>query len=181
MKPIVRGAFTLIELLVVIAVIGILAALLMPALARAKDKAKDVSCLNNLKQLGVALMMHADENDGKLPSAERLPSAPLDPANPLPRICDLLARHVGYNTNDLPTHRSVFRCPKDNARRFEENGSSYEWNAMFNGRAMNAPGFGPFSIDPSKAPLMYDYDNFHFGGTNGAKMLLYADGHVARL
>ena len=63
-----KAAFTLIELLVVIAIIAVLAAILFPVFAQARDKARQAACLSNLKQVGTALAMYQQDYDERMPS-----------------------------------------------------------------------------------------------------------------
>ncbi len=93
--PSLRAAFTLLELLVVIAIIAILAALLLPALSRAREKARTVSCQNRLKQWGLALHMYTNDNEDYIARESFIPGGTI--INLWGQVQNGLARDVWYN------------------------------------------------------------------------------------
>jgi prepilin-type N-terminal cleavage/methylation domain-containing protein/prepilin-type processing-associated H-X9-DG protein len=193
------GAFTLIELLVVIAIIAILAGLLLPGLGRSKAKAYNAACMNNLRQLGIATRLYSGDNEERLPSAEILPTQPIDPQNPLPRISDVLAKYVGKAAGPNTNSATVFKCPVDKTGRFAAEGSSYEWNYDLNGHSIDetrtdsaflllkqgdpSGGITNFvlTLPPGTTPLFLDYDDFHPRPPKPGKNVVFMDGHVAPL
>ncbi len=114
-----HAAFTLVELLVVIAIIAILAAALLPALARAKEKGRAAQCTSNLRQWGMAYEMYADDNQDYLPGRGQGVQAlfqidrPTDWFNALPTYFGLASFQLMISNNAVPaTHdHSVFICP----------------------------------------------------------------------
>jgi len=137
------NGFTLIELLVVIAIIAILAALLLPALAKAKTKAQGISCINNLKQMQLCQVLYTDDNSDRLvaswaTSDPKLTWAAGDLRNALE------ATNVAYTTGALlgpyAKAASVYKCPADRAT---ANGvprvRSQSMNIFFGGKGDGSP------------------------------------------
>ncbi len=127
-----RRAFTLIELLVVIAIIGILASMLLPTLGRAKEKARSIQCVNNVRQLGLAMQMFGDDNNERLPLARGSVAWTNTSPEPWPR--PMLTYYTTTN---------VLTCPAL-SRKYRESPFNYFMGAR---AAFIEAGFQPASLD----------------------------------
>lgn len=153
MKRTTQNAFNLVELLVVIAVIAILAALLLPVLSKAKAKAQRTTCLNNLKQINVAIQLYAGANADTLPAAPNTVAYTAFVTNHFAVFYkSLVKENLGLKGASSPQDR-IFACPADNFY-FDgvyESGSYHgSSNVDFSSYAYN--GLGGTTNDPPTLP-----------------------------
>ncbi len=160
-------------MLVVIAIISILAALLLPAMARTKESGRSTVCLNNLHQIGLGLQLYVQENQNLLPKAYDYSTN--SAATNGPSINQVLLPFVGGASN-------IFRCPSDDKNLFQLTGSSYAWNSLLNGQDADHLQMLTNPYPESQIFVVFDKDKFHWArGDRRAINYLYADGHIKNL
>lgn len=186
-----RHGYTLVELLTVIAIIGVLVALLLPAIQRARESARSTQCKSNLRQIGLAMTRYLDQRGerGKFPMAARNPRT--NNPDKLPSLYDVLAPFCENNSG-------IFICPSDFLTPQYENdgnlkphyefdtwhereGLSYEYPSVkFENRTRPEvldTKFG--TVGTGEVWIVYDFGAFHGPpGEDGARNYAYLDGHV---
>lgn len=159
--------FTLIELLVVIAIIAVLMGLMFPVLSKVQGKARKASCLNNLRQLGVAVNAYTANGNGVLPVCSRVTEDRADPSGV-------------FNLLELSSPKA-YLCPADTEpiadglTFFARYHTSYEWNTWLNGRLIDQSDLKVQEVKITM-PLMGDGANFH---DQLGRNYLYVDGRVS--
>ena len=166
-----KSAFTLIELLVVAAILAVLAAILFPVFAQAREKARQTNCLSNYHQIGQAIHLYASDYDGITP-----PDG---------------GSFSGLITDSKPyiKNTSLFACPDDFDREEEGRAGSYRMPSRYQGKTLNCGWDDPYTPGsialPTTTTLTYEAEQDYaeaairptFRHQNGAQVL-YFDGHA---
>ena len=198
-----KKAFTLIELLIVITIVGILAALLMPAMGRAREGGRRVQCTNNLRQIGIAWHLYLDEHNQKFPHF----SYPQDLQEYAyywwggksgfrePRIAEtrILNEYLDISSDDDEAALEIFHCPSDRRRTISDiwgqfpfvNTTTFDY--WGNSYELNAPNLNEVSILSTNTPhwkLLFVATPANYGAVHGGenpkmkRNVLFLDGHV---
>lgn len=192
----VRRAFTLIELLVVITIIAILAGLLLPTLGKARETAKGIACLNNLKQWGLATQLYAGDNDDYLPP-DGAPNPGMGSTNSgwyiqLPQVLGMPRYHdQPWRTDpDASLGRSIWICPSNPRRSNGNNLFHYCLNQHVSGTGgSNAacklgriprPAQTIWLFDTKNLPAVGSWSFVHTNLHRGGAQFTFLDGHSQR-
>ena len=166
--PCARG-FTLIELLVVIAIISVLASMLLPSLSGAKEQAQQINCVNNLRQLGMALQLYRDDFDFRFPPKTVVEAHPVEAStwvikdlqfalggrDPVWPLSTWSATAKSRPLNAYVSPSPIYRCGRDKGQpalglvpsNYEALGNSYHYNAG----SLTVPQGGGFRVPPADA------------------------------
>jgi prepilin-type N-terminal cleavage/methylation domain-containing protein/prepilin-type processing-associated H-X9-DG protein len=169
-----KRAFSLVELVLVMAIAGILAALAFPEYQKVLERSKSVACMNNLRQIGVAVAAYVADNDNTFPFIEPNPDDPV--YDPTYEAKPMLVELGPYGVTS-----QLLKCPADlkAGNYFKVRGSSYQWSPILDGELKVNPVVygrrgGARTVNPARMRLCMDFEAVHFNRANR----LYADGHV---
>lgn len=174
-----RGGFTLVEIVVVASIIVLLVALSVPVIRKSSDRAQVAKCVSNLRQIGVATMLYAGENDGRLPDK----SGPSWVGDLWPYVSQ--SPYVGFVGNKLPLPGTIFACPSANGSTNPSPKRSYGINVHLVDNNANTQSRLLQIEQPSKSVLYADNARSSYlqatllAARHGGRCnVVYVDGHA---
>ncbi len=193
-RSVFAAGFTLLELLVVIAIIALLAGLLLPALSRAKAKARSLSCLNNLRQWGMATHLYVTDHDDLLPPEGSPNGLSRESAWYVNLPCELGIKpyhEMPWHTNPAaPLGKSIWICPSNTNRSNGNNLFHYCLNEHVDATgdldrpvklsSIACPGQVVWLFDNGKRAAVAQQNNVHTNLHQRGAQLLFLDAHAAR-